>query len=342
MLTFIVIGQVLGVDLSISTLIVLVTASSVIGIISMIPGGLGSFDVMMMLGLIRLGVSQEIAFIWLLLYRLSYYLIPLLIGILSWLFTTGQEFDKRFNGIPINLSKEVLHKITSLLIGITGGFLVLTATVPEVFNRFDWLRRISPWNANLIAESPKIILGFLLIITSRALKNRVSRAYIPTLVIELAMIVYIFLDDFSWYSIVLMVVLFLLTLFTRSELYREQLVLSYESIIVDSFVIVFLMLLYIVVGTLSRPAYHLHHKVTDFLLFPSEKLWISGLIGIFIVAAIWMLYLHYLQGKKQVIGTELDEAVALDILTTYGGNTQSQLVFMGDKRMWVYEDRLLI
>ncbi|HCN74785.1 bifunctional lysylphosphatidylglycerol flippase/synthetase MprF [Pseudolactococcus plantarum] len=342
MLTFIVIGQVLGVDLSISTLIVLVTASSVIGIISMIPGGLGSFDVMMMLGLIRLGVSQEIAFIWLLLYRLSYYLIPLLVGILSWLFTTGQEFDKRFNGIPINLSKEVLHKVISLLIGITGGFLVLTATVPEVFNRFDWLRRISPWNANLIAESPKIILGFLLIITSRALKNRVSRAYIPTLVIELAMIVYIFLDDFSWYSIVLMVVLFLLTLFTRSELYREQLVLSYESIIVDSFVIIFLMLLYIVVGTLSRPAYHLHHKVTDFLLFPSEKLWISGLIGIFIVAAIWMLYLHYLQGKKQVIGIELDEAVALDILTTYGGNTQSQLVFMGDKRMWVYEDRLLI
>lgn len=342
MLTFIFIGHVLGVELSTATLIVLLTASSVIGIISMIPGGLGSFDVMMMLGLIRLGISQEIAFIWLLLFRLSYYLVPLLIGVIGWLFATGKEFDKRFNGIPINLSKEILHKVISLLIGITGGVLVLTATVPEVFNRFQWLRRISPWNANLIAESPKIILGFLLIITSRALKNRVSRAYIPTLLIELAMIVYIFLDDFSWYSIVLIIVLFLLTLFTKSELYREQLVLSYESIIIDSFMVVFLMLLYIVVGTLSRPTYHLHHKVTDFLLFPSEKVWISGLTGIFIVAAVWMLYLKYLQGKKRLIGTELDERVALDILTTYGGNTQSQLIFMGDKRMWVYEDRVLI
>lgn len=52
--------------------------------------------------------------------------------------------------------------------------------------------------------------------------------------------------------------------------------------------------------------------------------------------------MRYLQGKSQKIGTELDETVALDILTTYGGNTQSQLLFMGDKRMWVYDNRLVI
>lgn len=342
MLTFVVIGHVLDVKLSVASLIVLVTASSVIGILSMIPGGLGSFDVMMMLGLLHLGVSHEVVVIWLLLYRLAYYLLPLIIGLLAWLLTAGRAFDSRFSGMPINLSKEMLHKVVSFMISVTGGLLVLTATVPEAFMQLRWLRHVSPWSVNLIAESPKIILGFLLIITSRAIKNRVSRAYMPTLIIELLTVAYIFLDDFSWYSIGLMAVLLLMTVFIKSELYRKQLVLSYETIIFDSFFVLVLMILYIIVGTLSRPAYHLHHKVSDFLLFPSEKMWASGLIAIFIVAAVWLLYLRYLQGKQLKVGTVLDEGAALNLLSTYGGNTQSQLIFMGDKRMWVYEDALLI
>jgi phosphatidylglycerol lysyltransferase len=342
MLTFAVIGHVLDVKLSVTSLIVLITASSVIGILSMIPGGLGSFDVMMMLGLLHLGVSREVVIIWLLLYRLAYYLLPLALGLMAWFLTAGREFDARFSGIPINLSKEILHKLVSFMVGVTGGLLVLTATVPEAFVKWRWLNRISPWNANLIAESPKIILGFLLIITSRAIKNRVARAYRPTLIIELFTIAYIFLDDFSWYSILLLTLLLLMTLFIKSELYRQQLVLSYETMLFDSFFIVILMLLYIVVGTLSRPAYHLHHKVNDFLLFPSEKMWGSGMIAIFIVAAVWLLYLRYLQGKHLKVGTGPDETAALTLLSTYGGNTQSQLIFMGDKRMWLYEDCLLI
>lgn len=341
MLTFIVIGRVLAVNVSVPSLIVLITASSVVGILSMIPGSLGSFDVMMMLGLLHFGVPREVILIWLLLYRLAYYLLPLILGFVVWLFFAGRQFDEKYHGVPLSLSREILHKVVTFLTAVTGAFLVLTATVPEAFRQFKWLRQISPWNANLIAESPKIILGFLLIITSRAVKNWVSRAYIPTLIIELLTVIYIFLDDFSWYSIGLMTFLLLMTIFVKSELYREQLVLSYESIIIDGFFVVLLMLLYIVIGALSHPTYHLHHKMTEFYLFPSEKMWMSGMIAIFIVAAVWLLYLHYLQGKAIKLGTELDVTTARELLTAYGGNTQSQLLFMGDKRMWVYDNRLL-
>lgn len=50
------------------------------GIISMIPGGLGSFDLVMLLGLEYYQVPSESAIVLLLLYRISYYLIPFLIG----------------------------------------------------------------------------------------------------------------------------------------------------------------------------------------------------------------------------------------------------------------------
>ncbi|GFH39763.1 bifunctional lysylphosphatidylglycerol flippase/synthetase MprF [Lactococcus insecticola] len=345
MLSIIVIGHVLGVRISVVSLIVLITASSVIGILSMIPGSLGSFDVMMMLGLLQLGVPRELVVIWLLLYRIAYYLLPLALAILTLIITRGREFNAHFSGVPKNLVKAALHKLVSFMIGVTGGFLVLTATVPEAFYDLRWLRRISPWSANLVAESPKLILGFLLIITSRAIKNRVTRAYMPTIILEMLAIIYTIVDDFSWHSVILIGLLTLMTVFIKSELYRKQLVLSYETIIFDSFFIIVLMLLYIVVGTISRPAFHMHHKVSDFLLFPSEKMWVSGMIAIFIVAGIWLVYLQYLQGKRLKIGVLLDENVEqkiLDLLETYGGNTQSQLVFMGDKRIWNYENQVML
>ena len=82
LITFISIGYLLDVPIPLIDIVPLYVAASIIGIASMIPGALGSFDVMMILGLSNLGVDREIIVLWLLLYRLFYYIIPFLIGCL--------------------------------------------------------------------------------------------------------------------------------------------------------------------------------------------------------------------------------------------------------------------
>ena len=62
----------------------------------MIPGALGSFDVMMILGLSNLGVDREIIVLWLLLYRLFYYIIPFLIGCLFFTKHLSQKLDTHY------------------------------------------------------------------------------------------------------------------------------------------------------------------------------------------------------------------------------------------------------
>ena len=46
----------------------------------MIPGALGSFDVMMMFELSLMGVSKPTIIIWLLLFRIFYYIVPLIVA----------------------------------------------------------------------------------------------------------------------------------------------------------------------------------------------------------------------------------------------------------------------
>lgn len=45
-------------------------AASVIGIVSMIPGEIGSFDIMMIIGLSAIGVPKATVVVWILLYRI--------------------------------------------------------------------------------------------------------------------------------------------------------------------------------------------------------------------------------------------------------------------------------
>ncbi|CAM2921150.1 conserved membrane hypothetical protein [Dellaglioa algida] len=68
-LFFIYIGFMMNVDTSsLVAVFPLFIIASIIGVVSMIPGGLGSFDVFMILGLQTLGVNDGTAVIWLLFY----------------------------------------------------------------------------------------------------------------------------------------------------------------------------------------------------------------------------------------------------------------------------------
>lgn len=56
--------------------------SSIAGILSLIPGGVGTFDILVLIGLSNLGFDKESVAASILIYRLSYYIIPFLIGVI--------------------------------------------------------------------------------------------------------------------------------------------------------------------------------------------------------------------------------------------------------------------
>ncbi|WP_086313016.1 phosphatidylglycerol lysyltransferase [Enterococcus sp. 7F3_DIV0205] len=338
--SFILIGLLMGVKLNPLQIIPLFIAASVIGIVSMIPGELGSFDIMMIVGLSALGINREVVIAWILLYRLFYYIVPFIIGIIFFIKNLSHSLNSRYSGIPRELSTELAHKFVVFLMYFSGIMIVLSATIPEAFSQLNWLKKLNPLSFHIITQLPAILLGFLLLIMGRGIAARVKRAYLPTIGLILITLVYTFIKDFSWGVIIFLSLLLVIIVFSKRELFREQLVYSWEMITVDGIIFLALTLLYIVIGVYNLPTFP-HHKnrFISFFFFPSEKIWFSGFIGILLVTLFSYLFIRYLEGNRFKMGSLLDEDRVLSLLTKFGGNTDSQLIFLGDKEMYIYTDQ---
>lgn len=191
---------------------------------------------------------------------------------------------------------------------------------------------------HFIVQFPSILLGFLFVIMGRGIAARVKRSYWPKIILIFLASIYVTITDFSLTAVIFLLLLLLIVIASKSELFREQIIYSWEWLTIDGLIIGALSLLYIIIGVYNLPTFpHRKHHFISFFLFPSEKIWLSGLLAIIAVSFIIILFVHFLQGKKQQVGEVFDEEKALAVLNTFGGNSDSQLIFLKDKRMFIYE-----
>ena len=74
------IANFLGVSVAFTTVFPIVIISACAGIISLIPGGIGSFDLVFLIGMETKGVPAELSLLIIMFYRLSYYIVPAILG----------------------------------------------------------------------------------------------------------------------------------------------------------------------------------------------------------------------------------------------------------------------
>lgn len=334
---FISVGKLMGLDFSIAHIIPLYIACSIIGMVSMIPGALGSFDVMILLGLSALGIPHETAVIWILLYRLFYYLIPFAMGLLLLSHTVGGQFNQRYNGIPKEAASKVAHYALVTALYVAGILLVLSATIPEAFNEYPIIGKLNPASFHFLTQTPSLIIGFLLLAMGRGAAQKVKKAFMPTVILLIGAITYVLWKEFSWALVVILVLVLVFVMLSRSQFYREKLVYSWEMLTFDGLLYSGLALLYIIIGVYNLP--NRHHRVRhDFLIFPSEHMWLLGLATIVITATLLLIFGHYLSKSQVVLGEAVNQEKVMALLAEYGGNETSQLIFLGDKKLFFYED----
>lgn len=186
LVTFLAVGEVLGQKLPLIDISVIFVICSIIGIASLVPGGLGSFDVFMIISLRAMGVDNEIAVSWLLLYRIFYYFVPFALGMSLFAGNIGEKINDRFDGIPQQIVQFVAKKLLSIMLFIAGTVLVLSTAIPTKV-----LIKQSAFSSEFFSVMFGIVLGFLLLLLGRTSMLRLKKSFWPMcFILILTIVVY--------------------------------------------------------------------------------------------------------------------------------------------------------
>lgn len=157
--SFVSVAYLMGLHVPLYNLIPLYFLAVIIGIFSMIPGGIGSFDLIVITGLTSMGVSNALAVSLLLLFRLTYYIIPFLLGVVFFFKHMGGRINEKYFKLSSRVFGGSLHRFLVYLLRFSGIFLILSALIPERLANVYFISRFNPIQEQLIWQFPSILFS---------------------------------------------------------------------------------------------------------------------------------------------------------------------------------------
>ncbi len=165
--------------------------ASVLGLVSQVPGGLGVFDGLILIALKEAGFDPPVILSGLLLFRIAYYLLPLLVGLYvgSEMFTQNSQALARLRvrlgshplfgllGLPAVLLADLGTRLVAILTFFAGALLLASAAMPSVVEQIDVVRKHVPISFVESSSWFSVLTGVLLLGLARGIDGRLRIAY---------------------------------------------------------------------------------------------------------------------------------------------------------------------
>ena len=332
---FLLVGYILGYNLPIYDVIPLFMIAITIGIMSMIPGSLGSFDLIMVSGLVGLGIDKAQALSWLLVFRLFYYILPFCLGVVLFLKNMGGRLNEKYLGIP----QKVIEALSAIVLvwglRLFGFFLIVSAIVPQELGHLPLLRELTPSTGQFVFQLPSIVLGVLFFLLARLVKRRLKFTLTLATVLELVSLVYLNIGSFSLPSSLFLMVLLFLVWWNKDTFVRRHYIYAWEDCYKDiSYIGGSFFLTLVLLGHLNPhhvfKLKHLSHLVTHWIHFLGLSL---------ILVILYVLVLRESNKIKENFGEVFDKQRYQDFIATIPNlNLDAALAFLGDKYLYWYQE----
>lgn len=335
---FLSVGALMNVEVSLLSVYPMFVIATLIGMLTMVPGGMGTFDVLMILGLSQLGVGQSTAVVWLIYYRLFYYVLPFITGIILFIHQTGIKINRFFDNLPRLFSQKAAHLILVAALYFAGIMMVLLSTITNLSNVSRLFKFLLPFSFDFLDQTFNMLIGFLLLGLARGISMKVRKAYWPTIGLLIFGIINTISRTSSWQLILVYLVILSAVFLARKEFYREKFVYSWGALVVDGVLFSFLFIIYAVAGYYSSHPDKTGPLPHMFLLFPSDDVWFSGLLGLGISMIGLITLYQYLAETTKSLGEPYQEKRLNALIDKFGGTEGSHLLYLKNYSYYYYQE----
>lgn len=334
---FSMIGFFLNSSPNLMLIIPIFFAANVLGVVSMLPGGLGSFDLMMLTALNSMGLSPSLSASWIILYRVFYYMIPFLIGTILYLLDFIRRINVYFDELPKYILKKISLIITIFFMYFSAIMMILTSIFPKLVLVNHLYLSLAPYTVYFLGQLTNIVFAFLLIGLARGVAAGVKKVFWPTaLVLLFAIINTLWKQDFPLRITIFLSAVLIFLFLSKDAFYRLKLTYSWGNFLIDIGFFFIAFISYGLVGIYSLNNHIVSYKVRLILL--SEHVWVIGLVGFLIAILVLVLVYVFLSTQKVAwLNTPFDEVRIKTLLNKFGGNETSHLVFLRDKKTYYYQ-----
>ncbi|MEH7093279.1 bifunctional lysylphosphatidylglycerol flippase/synthetase MprF [Neobacillus vireti] len=329
-----VLTKILGIQISLLDLFPIYIVAACAGIISMIPGGLGSFDLVFLWGMQDLHIPDEKVLILLLFYRIGYYFIPFLISLVFFVRLYWQRWNQLWNNLPKAIVQGLSHVILTMLVFLSGLILLLSASVPGIMSRLRIAQELLSFPIINVSHQLSVAAGFLLLGLSRGIEYSVKRTYDLTMLALILAALFSIFKGIDYEEAAFLIIVALLLRMSKGQFYRESYVLTWGKTIFDVTIVLIVTSMYIVIGYFNLPnaKITIPKKFIPYVIVDYRDLFSSAIIGLIIALSI--LFIGYLISlpKKWNLERSIDhEQEIINHLSAYPGKVLSHLIFLHDK-----------
>jgi phosphatidylglycerol lysyltransferase len=194
-----------------------------LGMISHVPGGLGVFETVLLFSISNRAEAPALTAA-LLLYRLIYYILPLLLGSLLLAIHEVLLRMTLVRRVGIHVGKwgsAVAPQVFAFAVFVAGSILLFSGALPTVRGRAEILRGLLPLPAIELSHFLGSLTGAMLLILARGLQRRLDGAYHITILMLVAGIGFSLLKGLGYEEAIILGIMLAALLPCRSEFYRK-------------------------------------------------------------------------------------------------------------------------